>query len=486
MRFRYVSPTRYHVEFRPSDDLKKFRAACTYRDKRVQFQLRRLRKNHWRDCSQEIAELEAKEVTCLYNETDGTIPSGLVPYLMKQFSGSATSGPPEIDTGSQMHWAVEPPSLRPYQETARQALLLEQHAAISLPTGSGKSLLAVWLVRTLGLKTVVMAPSINIANQLYADFSKYLGKGKVGKFYSGHKEPRKQIVIAVAASLTKVETDSPHWKPLHSTQVFIADEAHRTPAVTLEKVCFGLMASAPWRFFLSATQLREDGLQLLLQAITGPVVFEMTLRDGVDSGFLARPRFKLVEYTSKQYCSSKDAMEMNRVHLMHNPDVMRLAAGIAKNAVAAGYPVLILIDEVQQFNVLRRFLHLPMAFAHGPVSRDEEGKWPIPEEFVDSDPTQLVAEFNEGKHQILVGTSCISEGTDVRPVKLMLYLKGGKSEIDVRQSLGRCTRRVQGKDSCMVVDFDPVNVDLLHRHALVRKKIYNEVYPPVDVVTRYR
>ncbi len=486
MNLRYLNPTKYEVVCNSSEGpefVTRLKRACTYKDKRVQFQLRRAKAVRWRDNSAAIAELEAKETTCLY-APDCSVPAGLVPYLVEKFPGTTISGVPAEDRSTEsFHWAVEPPSLRPYQTEAYLAAMEAGHCAIDMPTGSGKSLVAVYLVRWYGAKTVVMAPSINIANQLYADFSKYLGRSRVGKFYDGHKDPEKLVVVAVAASLTKVERNSLPWQILSTAKLFIADEAHRTPAATLEKVCFGLMAYAPWRIFLSATQLREDGLDLLLKAITGKVVFQMTLQDGVNAGFLARPKFKMVEYVSTAPGYSKEPMEMNRQHLMHNPQVMRIASQLIRNAVAVDSPVLVLIDEVQQFNLLLRFLPVDLlkhtAFAHGPVKKGD-----LPEIYMDGDSTRLVAEFNAGKHKVLVGTSCISEGTDVRPVKMMLYLKGGKSEIDVRQSLGRCTRRVEGKDSCVVVDFDPINIDLLHRHAAVRKKIYNEVCPPVDIVRR--
>lgn len=471
--------------------LAKLVKACTYRDKRLDYQLSKLRRNRWmsREMREgKIAELEAQQQVCLLKKNaDGelTVPSGLWPMLKKDFGAvvvnTARPGPSPIT----FPWKKQPHALRPYQDRARELLLREGHGAIELPTGSGKSLLALYLVHELGFKTVVMAPSTSIADQLYAEFSEYLGKGTVGKFYGGQKEPKKRIVVAVAASLTRVEPGSPAWKALQEAEVFIADEAHRCPAATLEKVCFGLLAPAHYRFFLSATQLREDGLGLLLQGITGPVVMTMTLRDGVDAGFLARPRFRMVRLHTSTNFRTADILQMNRVLLMYNPEVLRRAAMIANGAVRAGHQVLVLIDEIQQFVHLRPLLKGPVAFAHGPTTPGV-----LAPEYQDSDPTQLVKEFNAGEHPILVGTSCISEGTDTRPVKTMIYLKGGKSEIDVRQSLGRCTRRVEGKTECNVVDFD-VFIDgyddkdtggPMHRHALVRKRIYEETYPPVDTL----
>jgi hypothetical protein len=65
---------------------------------------------------------------------------------------------------------------------------------------------------------------------------------------------------------------TPAWEKLSKAQVFIADESHMTPAKTLQEVCFGLLKHAPYRFFFSATQMRGDGLGLLLEGIVGKIV----------------------------------------------------------------------------------------------------------------------------------------------------------------------------------------------------------------------
>lgn len=490
MLLKPLSPILHLVEFTDAERadtklVEKLVKTCTYRDKRLDYQLSKLRRNRWMDRNvreARIAELEAQQQVCLLrkNANGGyAVPSGLWPVLKEKFGAVVQNTPRPSPRPISFPWKKQPHQLRPYQDRARELLLREGHAAIELPTGSGKSLLALYLVHELGLKTVIMAPSTSIADQLHTEFTEYLGKSVVGKFYGGQKEPNKKVVVAVAASLTRVEPGSSTWNIFQEVECFIADEAHRCPAATLEKVCFGLVARAPYRFFLSATQLREDGLGLLLEAITGPVVMEMTLKEGVDAGFLARPRFRMVRLHTDSRFRTDDILEMNRVLLMYNPEVLKRAAMVVNAAVRAGHQVLVLIDEIQQFVHLRPLLKGPVAFAHGPADG-----------FNDPEPTQLVKEFNAGRHAILVGTSCISEGTDTRPVKTMIYLKGGKSEIDVRQSLGRCTRRVEGKTECNVVDFD-VFIDgyddkdtggPMHRHALARKRIYEEVYPPVEMV----
>jgi hypothetical protein len=182
--------------------------------------------------------------------------------------------------------------------------------------------------------------------------------------------------------------------------------------------------------------------------------------------------------------------------------VLRQAAEVINHSVQTlGHQVLVLIDEVEQFSLLRPLINFETGFAHGPLTpttykTDAQGKpilgrdgYPIvkskgnmesvPEQYWDSKPNELVAAFNRGDFPVLIGTSCISTGTDIRTVKTMIYLKGGKSEIEVKQGVGRCTRRAPGKDSCSVIDFDISNIPILSRHAGVRRRIYEDICGPV-------
>jgi hypothetical protein len=158
-------------------------------------------------------------------------------------------------------------------------------------------------------------------------------------------------------------------------------------------------------------------------------------------------------------------------------------------------PVLVLIDEMRQFSKLLPYLtHGPIGFAHGPLNDDN--KPDVPPEYWDSDPKQLVSDFNSGKIPILIGTSCISTGTDIKAVRILIFLQGGKSEIAVKQAIGRGTRLYPGKPQCNIVDYMPMTPDgeFTYQgirnsqfpkwtpgwHALERIKIYNEIYAPVQ------
>lgn len=491
MKLRLVSPTKLCLDDVSETEQLQLKKILSYRDLKAQFQLKKFKKQHWfadkfgQDAFDErVAELKSKADVCLLNETDGQLwtLSGLSTMLSEKYQ-VPVSVEFEVPEAKSIPWEKNPLETRTpyeYQSKSLDKLLDARHAGVELGTGLGKSFIILMLIRHMGLKTVLMAPNTNIAEQLYNELVKYLGKKRVGKYFDGTKEYKKLITVGNAQSLTRIEPGSPAWKALSDAEVFIADESHQCPAASLAKVCTGLVEAAPYRWFFSATQMRGDGLDLLLDGITGPMVFRKTVREGVDEGYLSKPVFIVMNVYSPYSETTDDPNELTRQHLFYNPVVLKAAGDIINKSVELlGHQVLVLIDEVEQFTRLLPLLNHPVKFAHGTLS---DNKTKVPEKYWESDPGELVKEFNAGEFPILVGTSCISTGTDIQTVKTMVRLKGGKSEIEVKQDVGRCTRKPEGKTSCNVIDFDVQNIPTLHRHTVARVDIYNELYGPCKFV----
>jgi superfamily II DNA or RNA helicase len=434
------------------------------------------------DYEARLAELKAeREKTILFEDDKGLWTYTGVSPMLRELLDTEVRRQYDLPSPKLIPWSNEPKNTpRYYQDGAAEALLAAAEqgpAGVEMGTGLGKSFILQLLLKRLGLKSVVMTPSKSIAQQIYDEMVIHFGKANVGFYGSGKKESHKLFTVGIGASLTKVEPGSEAWDNLSQAQVFIADESHQCPASTLSKVCFGLCAAAPYRFFFSGTQLRADGKELLLDGITGPIVYKMSVQEGVDQGFLAKPTFRMCWTTSQQYCRSGDPNELTRKHVYYNSDLNRKVAEIVNKAVSVmGRPTLILVEELPQIAQLVPYLRYDVRFAHGGVTKDTKDL--VPEQFHKSDPKKLVAGFNAGEFPILVGTSCISTGTDVKANQVTVYLRGGMSEVEVRQGpIGRSTRLNPGKTDCIVFDFGISNVEALTRHATARREIYQATFP---------
>lgn len=430
-----------------------------------------------------LEELKAKRKhELLYENKDGTFwtYSGLAEQLASTF-----------DDQVRVDYKLPEPHLIPldhlfkhkpryYQQEGVDELIKIGHGAIEFGTGLGKTQCLAMLLKHYGLKSVIITPSVNIANQIYTELEYLFGKNKVGRFFGGKKESGKLFIVAVDDSVANIQKDDEHYEQFKNVKVLCWDEVHTCATDILSRVALlGPLSNAPYRFFVSGTVMRNDGRDLLLDAITGPVVKRMTVREGVDQGFLAKPEFRMVWIDSKAQCRSDDPKKQVTAHVYNNPQIAQTAAELANKAVGLmGKQVVILVKEFSQFARLLPYLRHDVRFAHGGVTA--ANKKLIPKEYHKSDPEQLVNDFNQGKFPILVGTSCISTGTDIQTVGAILFLRGGKSPIDVAQSVGRGTRKPMGKEDCLFVDFGISNVPMLKKHAEARRLIYRDIYPSYD------
>lgn len=387
---------------------------------------------------------------------------------------------------------------RYYQIEAEKELFDHKHGNIEIPTGSGKSRILLDLVKKIGLKTLLLAPSSSILTQLVKDFKTYLGERYVGQYGDGKKQIGKLVTIATYQSVVRIEKGTPIWDDLSKIEVFLVDESHLTPATTLEGVCLGIAKDAKYRFFVSATQTRSDGYGPVLKGVIGPSVYTKPMNELVDEGFLAKPHFKIISVKSQDSFDSQDVAKMTRHHLLYNPEINKLASQIANNAVSKlGHKVLIQIDEISQFQHLLRHLEFEPRFAHGASKSDKDLRSKIPEKYWDSNPSKLVDGFNNEEFPILIGTSCVGMGTDFKVPETIINLMGGISPIAIPQAVGRGTRRhkfLNGKEKTAFnfIDFCPLvsnhvyndgasgaKMSPVYRHSLSRIQLYKGLYDNV-------
>jgi len=257
MRVIRTTPTRAYIEGEiPAIKMGMIRQELTYRDKSIQFDLKRL-ENQLRYAGgpraeilrEEIEDLKSKMKVCLLfeDETGRWTYSGLGPKVARildcPFENKIYYPSPK-----DLPWSEKPKyKMYPYQEESMEKLIATKHAGVELATGLGKTFIILNIARYLGLKTVIMTPSTNISEQIYELFHQHLGKKYVGKYWGGKKEAKKLIVIGNGQSFTRVQPGSEDWKLLNEAKVFIADESHQTPADTLSRVCTGVLADAPSR-----------------------------------------------------------------------------------------------------------------------------------------------------------------------------------------------------------------------------------------------
>lgn len=472
---KLISPTRIAL---PSDD-EKVKKFLSYTDKSVDYQIKKLRDNvRWRggdpdSFAEKLESLKEERIkSLLFYDAAGTpmTYSGLWSTLQKHFSWDYNSPSDWFPEADLIPWHKKPFEMRPYQKEALEALVKVGHGAIELPTGSGKSLIIMNLLKYYGLKAVIVTPRKQITTQLYKDIQSAFGKKYVGQYGGGAKSFNKQFTVTTAQSLVRLEEGSEQYEAFAGADVVIFDESHTTPAATFQKICNGVLSDAKLRFFISATQRSNNGTELLLEGITGPVVYRRSFRELADLGYLKHVKVNIVE--APMFGTPKsDPMKQTREHLYNNPYVLKKTAEIANKAYnMSDRSVLILVEQIDQLNKLINHMNVPFEVIHGQKNDDR-----LPTVFRNPDTEEILRRFNAGDTRVLIGTSCISMGVDTKAASVIVYVQGLSSPIKLLQAIGRGTRYSESHKDCVVFDFRVNDNGVLERHVRSRVGVYKEI-----------
>ncbi|MCS7092618.1 MAG: DEAD/DEAH box helicase [Patescibacteria group bacterium] len=460
------TPIKMRIDFENHQELQAVKEALTYKNTSIQYQIKITKESAikygkaW--AANKLAELEQKLYeTLLFVDNEGyyTRP-GLLKYLQKRFNCSVKNNIvyPEFKL---LPWHTVP-EYEPHnaQLNALKRLLSDFHSHIEFATGTGKTFIIELLIKNTGLPTVVSTPSTSIARQIYEECQALFGNSKVGLFGDTKRELGKHILIAVGKSLAMVNTPK-EIEEFKKYQVLISDESHTLPAEQFEKFCHGLLAHCPYRWFVSGTQERSDGTDLKLLSIIGPQVYAYPIQKAIEDGVLAKLSFLIFNIKSHSFFESNNIVRLNQEHIYKNEKIAQIISEISQQAVAENMPVLILIDEHIQEEILSKYMKIDYVYARSGANN-----------------SKICKDFNDGKIMCVVGNSAVSTGTNFKPVRITINWQAGKSAVKVKQGpIGRSTRidKRTGKTECKVIDFRIKNVPILRRHSDERISIYKEI-----------
>jgi superfamily II DNA or RNA helicase len=169
--------------------------------------------------------------------------------------------------------ALRPVSARapyPHQREALAAWLgAGGRGVVVLPTGAGKTQVAMMAMTARPRSTLVVVPTIDLLNQwfdvLSMTFRSELGESEIGIVGGGYHDVRDITVITYDSAHLTMDRIGARFG------LVVFDECHHLPSeayATAARMCL-----APFRLGLSATPERADGLDALYPELVGPVVY---------------------------------------------------------------------------------------------------------------------------------------------------------------------------------------------------------------------
>jgi len=162
-------------------------------------------------------------------------------------------------------------ALTPLQSMALKALLKHDTGVLVLPTGVGKTVVAIALIAHRATSTLVIVNRRPLVDQWRAQLATFLGLNDSDIGQVGATKVRQTGAIDLA-TMQALARDSRHIDALSEYGLVIVDECHHAAATSFERV----LSRIPARFLLglTATPKRRDGHHPIVHMQLGPVRFE--------------------------------------------------------------------------------------------------------------------------------------------------------------------------------------------------------------------
>ena len=171
------------------------------------------------------------------------------------------------------------------QEALDHWIQAGKRGVVTLPTGAGKTMLAMLCISKTSRPTLVHVPTIDLMQQWHGLLEQFFGV-RVGRVGGGYKEWEQLTVSTYDSALLQVE----YYGNQYGLLIF--DECHHLPG---DQFQYAALASiAPFRLGLTATPERSDGKETLLYEICGPLVYQVHI-DELEGRTLAPYRVQTIE-----------------------------------------------------------------------------------------------------------------------------------------------------------------------------------------------
>lgn len=189
-----------------------------------------------------------------------------------------------------------------FQQEALEAWIQNQwRGLIVLPTGTGKTYVAMMAIATVKRSTVIIVPTLDLMNQWYELLQRYFPDIPTGVIGGGTYEPKEMTVITYDSGYRHLE----HLGNRFGLAIF--DECHHLPG---ESYLMGAeFAIAPCRLGLTATPERADHGEERLWEMIGPIVYRKDIRD-MKGEYLAE--YQIVQ--EKVQLSSEERQQYKQEH----------------------------------------------------------------------------------------------------------------------------------------------------------------------------
>ena len=345
--------------------------------------------------------------------------------------------------------------LREYQRDALEAWHdADDRGVLELPTGAGKTVIAIRAMVDLGMPTLVVVPTIDLLDQWQRELETEFDV-PIGRFGGGEQREEAITVSTYDSAYLKAEDVGDAF------ELVVFDEVHHLGGKGYQDIA--RLLAAPARLGLTATFERPDGAHETVADLIGERVYALDV-DDLAGDHLAPYDIRRIEveltpdererYDEKQgifveyvrdagitFTSGSDYQEL--VKRSGNDPAAREAL-LAKNEARE-----IMMNASRKLDRLEAILdrhrddRIIVFTAHTDLVYRLSERFLLPAITAETgakERREILERFREGTYGRVVAANVLDEGVDVPDANVAVLLSGSGSEREFTQRLGRVLR----------------------------------------------
>lgn len=345
------------------------------------------------------------------------------------------------------------------QADALSSMKLNEQGIVVRPPGEGKTEIALAFVAWCKTRTLVLVHTHDILQQWIERANRNVPGISVGTV-QGSTWRVGHITVATVQTALDYAGNKQFWMKFGC---LIADECHHAPASTWSTILNA--CPAYYRFGLTATDKRSDGMEPMMQHLIGPVIHRKKFKPRIPTTVVpVKTKFK---YAMRGPYDWRPMIQA----LVNDEDRNALIAETAVRQLQKGCATLLLSSEIKHLQNIYDHISLQVGFDEG---------WLQQVEILTGKKSKAVRDkawddFRSGKLKLVLATQLANEALDVPILSRIILAFPSRSFGPLLQKVGRALRTHDEKHGAMIFDVYDPNVRTLHRQWGLRQQHYRSM-----------
>ena len=363
-----------------------------------------------------------------------------------------------------------------YQEKAVKEALNARNGIIVMPCGAGKTQTAIELIARLGGRTLWLTHTQDLLNQSMSRAKACLDVDNetYGKITAGKVDIGTGITFATVQTMAKIDLE----KYKYEWDVIVVDECHKAVGSPTKVMQFYKVVSSlacRYKFGLTATPKRSDGLTKSMLALLGEIIIEIPKAAVADTTCPVKVQAIHTKYMPDCDAITNDDGTINYSFLIDDLIHNKERFEFVKTLVNSHTSCLVLANRVEY---LERLTEAYISSGRKGVCLSVLGNSKKAKET----RKDALVKLNNGEIDCIFATyQLAAEGLDVPSLNNLILATPEKDERIVTQAVGRVGRKADGKEFGMVYDLVD-GFGMFSGWAVKRKGYYKKLgYTYIDI-----